>query len=334
MTSKYTIVVVGATGAQGGGLVRAILEDGQFIARAITRNPDSDAAKELAAAGAEVVKADINVEDSIKEACKDCYGMFCVTLSDDENYTPEIEMKQAQNMANAAKLVNDFSLILDLNNNCYIYPYCRSCSLKHVIWSTMEDTRLLVPQDSIDIPTLNGKYKVPHFDIKGECDNFFADLPTTFLLPSFYWENFIEMQMGPTKYLGKVYFSLPIADKRLAGISCTDIGRCALGIFKNPQHYIGKRIGISGDCLSLVQMAQIMSKVFDVKVIAHDMPVFQYRKLGFEGADDFANMFQFMQEFEPEFCGARIPDNARKLNRQMLTFEKWLEINKDKIPIK
>src|ERR671914_468939 len=172
MPEKKIIAVVGATGAQGGGLVRAILADrsGTFAARAITRNPDSDKAQALRNAGAEVVQGDTDDQASIERAFEGAYGAFCVT-NFWEHFSPERELAQARNMAQAAK----------------------NAGIQHAIWSTLEDTRKWVPLESDQLPTLHGKYKVPHFDAKGEADQFFRDLgvPTTFLLTAFYWENLI-----------------------------------------------------------------------------------------------------------------------------------------------
>ena len=113
------IAVVGATGAQGGGLVRAILNDknGQYAVRALTRDVNSAKARELAALGAEVVAADVDNEASIERAFEGAYGAFCVTFYWD-HFSPEKELAQAASMARAAK----------------------TSGLQHVIWSTLEDT--------------------------------------------------------------------------------------------------------------------------------------------------------------------------------------------------
>jgi len=74
------------------------------------------------------------------------------------------------------------------------------------------------------------RYKVPHFDTKGEANNLFTDLgvPTTFLLTSFYWDNLIHFGMGPKKGPdGKFAFTLPMGDKKLPGSAAEDIGKCA-----------------------------------------------------------------------------------------------------------
>jgi uncharacterized protein YbjT (DUF2867 family) len=180
MAAKKILAVIGATGAQGGGLVRAIAGDraGEFAPRAITRKPDSDKAKALAAAGIEVVAGDADQPGSLEQSFAGAYGAFCVT-NFWEHFSAEREVAQAEQMARAAK----------------------ADDLQHVIWSTLEDTRKWVPLEDQRMPTLMGKYKVPHFDGKGEADLIFQQLaaPTTNLLTSFYWENFIFFGVGPKR---------------------------------------------------------------------------------------------------------------------------------------
>jgi len=199
MAEKKIIAVVGATGAQGGGLVRAILSDpsGGFAARAITRDVDSAKAKELAKLGAEVVQADVDDEESLRRAFAGAYGAYCVTFFW-AHFSPEKEIAEAAAMARAAK----------------------RAGVEHVIWSTLEDTRRWVPVDDPRMPTLMGKYKVPHFDAKGEANYLFTGfgVPTTFLLTSFYWDNLIGFGMGPRKGPdGTLAITLPMGDKKLPG---------------------------------------------------------------------------------------------------------------------
>src|SRR5450759_5716580 len=104
MADKKIIAVAGATGAQGGGLVRAILDDaaGGFAARAITRDVNSAKAQALARAGAEVVAADVDDAESLKRAFAGAYGAYCVTFVWD-HFSPETEVAQAAGLAQAAK---------------------------------------------------------------------------------------------------------------------------------------------------------------------------------------------------------------------------------------
>ena len=315
MSNKRIIAVIGATGAQGGGLVRSIINDPNryFSARAITRNVNSDKAKMLSEVGAEVVEADLDNEKSLKNAFKGAYGAYCVT-NFWEHFSPEKEIEQVANMANAAK----------------------QADVQHVIWSTLEDTRNWVPLSDNRMPTLMERYKVPHFDAKGESNILFSKLklPTTFLLTSFYWDNLIYFGMGPKKGPdGKLAFSIPMGDKKLPGIAAEDIGKCAYGIFKKGDKYIGKKVGISGDHLTGAQMASALSKSFGQDVNYNAVPFDVYRSFDFPGADDLGNMFQFNHDFESDFCGARNLKESRKLNPELQTFEKWIDNNKDRIPL-
>jgi uncharacterized protein YbjT (DUF2867 family) len=315
MTSTKLIAVVGATGAQGGGLVRAILADPSsgFRARAITRKASGDKAAELRKLGAEVVEADIDNEASVAKAFEGAYGAFCIT-NFWEHFTPAKEVSQARNMAQAAK----------------------TAKLEHVVWSTLEDTRKRVPLADSRMPTLLEKYKVPHFDAKGEADALFeeAGVPTTYLLTTFYWENFIYFGMGPKKGTdGKYALTLPMGSARLSGIAAEDIGKCAYGIFRQGSQWIGKRVGIAGDHVTGAQMAAEMSSALNKEVGYNAISPAVYRGLGFPGAEDLGNMFQYYTEFEKEFSAARSLDTSRSLNPQLLSFKAWLAKYGDRIPL-
>lgn len=315
MSDKKIIAVVGATGAQGGGLVRAIHSDpnSEFTARALTRDVNSDKAKALADLGAEVIAADVDDPASMKRAFEGAYGAFCVTFYW-AHFSPEREQAEVKSMAEAAK----------------------ETGLKHVVWSTLEDTRLKVPLDNDRMPTLMEKYKVPHFDAKGEANHFFTDLgvPTTFLLTSFYWDNFIYFGMGPKKGPdGKLAITLPMGEAPLPGISAEDIGRCAYGIFQKGEAYIGKTVGIAGGHLTGEQMAAAFSHALGQEVVYNAVSPEVYRGFGFPGADDLGNMFQYKHDFNDSFCGARDLAESRNLNPALQTFDQWLAANKDSIPL-
>ena len=315
MPEKKVIAVVGATGSQGGGLVRAILNDpnGGFAVRALTRNVNSDAAKELAALGAEVVAADVDDRESMRRAFSGAHGAFCVTFFW-AHFSVEREMTEARMMAELAK----------------------ETGLKHVIWSTLEDTRKWVPLDDNRMPTLQGKYKVPHFDGKGESDEYFrqAGVPTTFLLTSFYWDNFINFGMGPQPGPdGVLGITIPMGDKKLPGIAAEDIGKCAYGIFKRGNEFVGKTVGIAGEHLTGAEMAAEFSHALGREVRYNSISPEAFRGLGFPGADDLGNMFQFKRDFEEYFTGARKLAFTRTLNPELQDFKTWLRMNIGRIPI-
>lgn len=315
MPEKKIITVFGATGAQGGGVARAILQDkdSEFVVRAVTRDASSDKARELAELGADVVVADIDDAQSVSHALEGAYGAFFVTFFW-AHFSPEKEYNEAHNMAQAAK----------------------QAGLKHVIWSTLEDTRQWIPLEDDRMPTLQGKYKVPHFDAKGEADTVFTELgvPTTFLRASFYWENFIYFGAGPKKGPdGKLYLTLPIADKKMAGVASEDIGKCAYAIFKKGPELVGKTVGVAGDQLTGEEMAAKLSKALGQEVLYNYVTPEVYRGFGFPGADDMGNMFQFYRDFDDVVNQVRDVDFSRTLNPELQSFDAWLQQNAERIPL-
>jgi len=315
MSEKKVITVIGATGAQGGGLVRAILQRGkdQFVARAVTRKPNDEKAKALKDLGVQVVQADLDDVNSLKEAFKDSWGAFCVT-NFWEHVSPEKELNQAKNMADAA----------------------RSAKVKHVIWSTLEDSRKFIPLSDDRMPTLMGKYKVPHFDAKGEANEIFmkADVPTTLFHTSFYWDNLIHFGMNPKPDAsGKLVLTMPLGNQKFPGIAVSDIGKCALGVFMRGSEFLGKSIGVAGEHLTGAEMAQGLSKALGKEVHYNAITPAQYRSFGFPGADDLANMFQFNVDFAAEFCKARSVEFSRSLNPELQSFAMWAEANRNRIPL-
>lgn len=315
MAERKIIAVVGATGAQGGGLVRAILDDrqGAFAVRAITRKVGSERAQALAQRGAEVVAADTDDVGSLERAFAGAHGAYCVTAFW-EHFSPEKELAQAGAMAQAAK----------------------TAGVQHVVWSTLEDTRRRVPLGDDRMPTLMGRYKVPHFDAKGEADGLFAaaGVPTTFLLTSFYWDNLIHFGMGPKPGAdGRLAITLPMGDRKLPGIAAEDIGRCAHGLFRRGAEVIGQRVGIAGEHLTGAQMAAELTRALGREVVYNAVTPAAYRGFGFPGADDLGNMFQYKHDFEADFCGARSLEVSRALNPALQTFAQWLAANKGAIPL-
>ena len=315
MAFKKIIVVFGATGAQGGGVARAILNDrnSEFAVRAVTRDPNSDKAKELAKMGAEVVAGEIDDMQSLKRVLSGAYGAYFVTFFW-AHFSPEKEKTEAKNMAQAAK----------------------EAGLKHVIWSTLEDTRKYIPIDDNRMPTLMEKYKVPHLDAKGEADQYFIDagVPVTFLITSFYWENMIYFGMGPKRGAdGKLAITFPMGNKKLSGIAAEDIGKCAYGVFKRGQELIGKRVGIAGEQIACNEMAQLLTKALGKEVSYNEITPEQYRSLGFPGADDLGNMFQFYRDFEEDLSRTRDVKFSKELNPELKSFEKWVAENAELIPL-
>ena len=316
MAEPKVIAVVGSTGAQGGGLVRAIAADpgGGFTARAITRDPGSDAAKALAALpNVEVVQADVEDQASIEAAFAGAYGAFCVTFFW-VDFSAETEFRHATNMANAAK----------------------AAGVQHVVWSTLEDTRRFIPLDDDRMPTLQGKYKVPHFDGKEDADAVFraSGVPTTYLRTCFYWENLIYFGLGPQRGEdGVLALTYPMGQSRLPGIAVEDIGKVAYGVFKRDPEFIGKTIAVSGENLTIEQMVASLSAALGEEVRYVDVDPDVYRGFGFPGADEVGNMFQFKRDCDAQYAGVRDRGFGLSLNPELQDFDAWLAANASKIPL-
>jgi uncharacterized protein YbjT (DUF2867 family) len=312
---KKVIAVVGATGSQGGGLVRAIVadEDGRFAARAITRHPESEKAKALAALGAEVIAADSDDPESLRRAFAGADGAYCMT-NFFEHFSPEREIVQARNMARAAK----------------------DSGVAHVIWNTLDDTRKRMSLEDPRIPTLRSKYKVPHFDGKGEADRIFAEesAPTTLLSSASFWDNFIKFRSAPRRGEdGNLVLALPLGGARLPGIAAEDVGKCALAIFRRGPETAGRRFGIAGEILTGEQMADGLAGALGEPVSFVDVPFDIFRGLGFPGAEEIGNMYQYQAIFNDEFCESLDVELARALDPDLQSYETWLREWAPRLPI-
>jgi uncharacterized protein YbjT (DUF2867 family) len=309
---REIIAVVGATGQQGGGLVRAIAAGDRFAARAITRDPSSERAQALRALGAEVVQADLDDVDSVQAAFAGAHGAFCVT-NYWEHFDADRETRQAHGLAAAAA----------------------AAGVRHVIWSTLEDTRERVPLHDDRMPTIDGRFKVPHLDVKGAADAEFRrlGLPVTFLRTSFYWDNLVTFGMGPQRMSdGSLAITFPLGDAKLPGIAAQDIGACAHGLFERGDAVIGDTVAIAGEHLTGAEMAAALSRALDVEVAYNAVSPAAYRAAGFPGADDLGNMFQFKADFQDAWCGPRSVAASRDLHPGLQTFDDWLAGNAGRIP--
>ncbi|MCW5634407.1 MAG: NmrA/HSCARG family protein [Rubrivivax sp.] len=307
------IAVLGATGAQGGAVARALLESGRFAVRALTRRPHSAAAQALRRAGAEVVQADLDRPATLPPVFTGVQGLFAVT-SYWEHHSPEVELRQAEHIAEAAL----------------------AARVPHVVWSTQEDTRRWVPLEDEHLPTLRGRWKVPPFDAKGAADCQFRrrGVPTTLLVPSFFWENLLLLGMQPQRAAsGRLVFPLPMGNRPLPGMSVTDVGPIVLALFDNPQRWIGRRLGVAGAYLDGARMAAALARALG-EPVQHRSPAFaEVAALPLPGAAELANMFQFLHDFNEEVLAMRPITTARELHPGLLGFDAWLAMNVHRLPI-
>jgi len=296
MSDKKTILVTGATGAQGGSVARYLLESGAFKVRALTRNPESEKAKALHSAGAEIVKGDLSDKDSLKSALDGCYGVFGVT-----NFWEHFdkEFSQGKNLVDAVA----------------------AAKIQHFVFSALPDAHKLS----------KGTLEVPHFQMKAELESYVRELglPATVVHVAFYYENFLYF-LPPRKVNGGPHaFGFPQGDTPLAGVAAEDIGGVVVEIFKRPEEFIGKRVGIVGDDIPCQQYAEAMSRVSGTEVVYNYIPRETFAGFGFPGAEDLANMFDMNRQYIPERKAEL--EMSRKLSPSIRTFAQWAEDNKDKL---
>lgn len=313
--SRPIITVFGATGAQGGGLVRALLSDPNrtFAIRAVTRRPDSPAALALAREGVEVVLADIDDVASCVRALEGAHGAFLVT-NFWEHLSASRELTQAYNLAAASA----------------------QAGIRHAIWSTLEDTRDYVPADGSRMPVLQERYNVPHFDAKGEANRGFAQhrVPVTYLYTSCYWENLIHFGMGPQRLAdGSLGVTFPTGEARIPWVGVADIGVVALDIFRRGEEFVGQRIAVAGEHLSGAELAATLGDALGEPVRFHTITPDEFRALGFPGADELGNMWQFKRDFEARYCARRDLARVRELHPGIADFATWLRANVSRLPI-
>ncbi|GGL20788.1 nucleotide-diphosphate-sugar epimerase [Sphaerisporangium melleum] len=316
MSDRKIIAVVGATGAQGGGLVRAISADpsGGFSARALTRDAGSERAKELAALGAEVVEADLDDETALRGAFDGAHGAFVVTnfweprTEEDQRRrsASQRELSQAANAARAAK----------------------EAGTRHVIWSTLPDTRPYFPAGDQQAATFDGGYKVPHADGKAEANRFFAEsgVPTTYLQANVYYEAFLDPSLfGPRRdEQGRLVLAPGFADARVAAHAAEDLGRTAYGIFRKGEAMAGRAVSVAGSILTGAQYAEALTKALGEPVAYLPTGPDTVRAAGFPGAEEVANMLAYFVAAESDIARLVDEDLLHELNPRLQSFDTWL----------
>lgn len=307
------VVVLGATGAQGGAVARALLAGGRFAVRALTRRPHGAPAQALRQAGAEVVHADLDEPATLRGAFAGAMGLFACT-SHWAHHSPDAELRQAGHIADAAL----------------------AARVPHVVWSTQEDTRRWVPLESDQMPTLHGRWKVPHFDAKGAADALFRQrgVPTTLLVPALFWEDLGRFGVLPQRSAGgQLVLPLPMGHRPLPGLSVDDLGPIVCALLQDPRRWAGRRLGVAGAYLDGVRMAAALARALGEPVL-HRSPGFaEVAARPLPGAAGIANMFQFLHDFNDEVLAMRPITTARELHPGLLGFEAWLASNGHRLPI-
>ncbi|NWX20840.1 NMRL1 protein, partial [Aegotheles bennettii] len=280
-------------GSQGGCVARALLDDGTFKVRAVTRSPTKKEAEELKRRGAEVVKADQDDEPSLELALAGAYGAFIVT-NFWEHCSKEKEISQGKRLADLAKRLG----------------------LRHVVYSGLENVKQLT----------GGQLEVLHFDGKGVVEEYFqkVGVPTTIIRLPFYFENFLSIFKPQKVPQGNTFvLELPMGDTPMDGMAVEDVGPVVVCLLKSPGEYIGRVIGLSTGKLTEAEYAAVLSQQTGKKVEASKISPEVYESRGSPGAKEMAAMFRFYA-LKPD----RNVELTMKLNPKARTFAQWVADNK------
>nr|XP_054752173.1 nmrA-like family domain-containing protein 1 [Lytechinus pictus] len=291
------ITVFGATGIQGGSLVRALLQDGSYKVRGITRNVESEKAKTLAQQGVEMVKASMDDAASLEKAMEGSYGVFAVT-----NYWELMdqakETEMGKNMVDVARKVG----------------------VKHFVFSGLQSVKKAIGKPC---PHLEGKAEVEEY-------MFASGLPASSVRYAMYMDN-IWAALTPQKVAdGEFVWNVPMENKAVDMIYAGEAGRAVAAIFKNPDQYIGKSVGLSGDRKTMSQYCDILNAILEaesVHVSPTQMTAKEFSQMPFPAADDLGVMFEFFQTEHP--CYSR--EETKRLDSNTFDFQAFVKDNKEKI---
>jgi uncharacterized protein YbjT (DUF2867 family) len=288
------ICVFGSTGNQGGSVIRALSKSGDYTIRAITRNPGSDKAKSLLTIkNVTVEQGDLDDPSTLDKCLKDCYGAFLVT--DFSSHFTHTEVKQGTTLIDHAIKSN----------------------LKHFVFSGLEDV-----QSQIGKPCLHCDYKakIEEYGLKhGDKINF-----TSIRLPAYYQIIKGMSQVKPNEYV----IRFPVGDKAFYLMNVDDLGECVKSIFDSPNEFKAKVVPVAGDKLTGEQIAAVLNKHLAPKTFVYgNISLETFKSFGFPGAEDLTAMFEYFQTGKM----VRDVENTKKLNKNVVTFEQWVEQNKEEI---
>jgi len=292
------ILVVGASGMQGGAVARHLLRQGTFRVRCMTRRPDSEAARLLRLQDAAVVQADLDDAASLRRVVHGCKGVFGVTNFWEAYFR---EYDQGVNLIDAAA----------------------EAGIEHLVLSTLPSARN-ISRGTIDLP---------HFETKARMEEHARKrgVPFTFVHVAFYFENFINYFPPQKQDDGTYSFGFPLGDSPLAALAVEDTGGVVTAIFEKRSEFLGQTVEIVGDQMPAAQFAQIMSRVLDLSVTYSHIPRETYAATGFPGARELADMFDFLRIYLPN-RSAEIA-RCRQLYPAMQTFEPWLQANAERFSV-
>lgn len=282
-------LVVGATGSQGGSVARALLARGEYAVRAVTRRPLSDEARALRDRGVEVVRGDIDDRRSMRDALAGVEVAFGVT-----SYWEHLEREAELGL----RLVDALA----------------DSGVRHVVLSTRPSARR----------ASNGEFSIASFDGKARMEDAAEciGLPATFIHPAFFYENFLSLFVPQRQVDGSYVFGFPQGDAPLAGFAVADLGDVVADLFARGTALLGERIPLVGEVATPAQYAEVMSDVADEIVRYRHVPWEVFLTMGFPGAHDLANTFDFYRTQETRARAGLVTTKA--LFPGVRNFARWL----------
>jgi len=296
MEAKKIICVLGATGTQGGSVVRFLKKDGKFHIRALTRNAEGAAAQELKKQGIEVVSADLDNKDSLVAAFKGAYGVFGVTnFWEGGQMNFDKEVQQGKLMADAAKETN----------------------IQHLVWSSLDH-----------------KSDCPHFESKVIVEEYLFQIgvPTTALLTAFYYENWLSPMMRAISKndKGEYVFTVSIlSDAKICMYAAEDTGAWVVEAFNNRDKYLKKHMPVGAEFISVNEVAAVWEKVMKKKAVVPPVTLADMEAFANSGAfqkEIYTNMIFFVRNQS----GIRDPAWTKAAYPQTQNWEAFLTNHLDK----
>ncbi|CAF2391042.1 unnamed protein product [Rotaria sp. Silwood2] len=302
MAHQRLVTVVGATGAQGGAIVRSLIQTSKFKIRGLTRDTASEKAQAVKRLSdqIEMVSCDINKREDVQRAFKDSWAIFALTDFWAQPDQPDVEVQQGKLMADVAA----------------------SLQIPYYIYSTLEDT----------IKLSNGKYDVPHFAQKAKIRDYIKEnhptLKAIYVEPAFYmqnWSSFFKAQKSPD---GTMIFALPVDEKTTLHMTdIEDTGPIVSKILEDPDKYVGKDICICGEAIQFGEIPKVFTKVTGVPAIAKTLTEEEFRS-GMQfmpklAQDEIIAMFKWFEEYG--YYGKDKDWTTGKKLTALNTFEQWLK---------
>jgi len=283
MSSKK-IFVTGATGQQGGAVSRHLLKQPGFTVRALTRDTTKPQARALAEAGAELIQGDLSDPSSYERALEGAYGVFSVQTSMEAGF--ESEVRQGKGLAEAAK----------------------KAGVQHFVYSS--------------VVSADRNTGIPHFESKREIEQHIhqIELPFTVLRPAFFMQNWHNYMRGPILH-GTL--PLPLSPQTpLQQISVEDIGTFAALAFQSPSRWLGRTQELAGDEVSMMRVADLLTRVAGHRVTYVQVPWDQFRA---NAGEEMTRMYKWFEDvgYDVDIAALRRELPSLSTLEQVLRRQDW-----------